>query len=443
MIGELSVQVKTALKMLHENGFEAYIVGGCVRDMILQLSPKDVDITTNALPNQVSQIFKSHRVIETGLKHGTVTVMIDNIPLEITTYRTDGEYLDNRHPESVQFTSSLKEDLARRDFTINAIAYDENSGFIDFFGGIEDIKNKKIRCVGNADKRFEEDALRILRGIRFASVLGFEIETETSCAMFRNKNRLNNISKERVTVEYLKLICGKNQKQVMTDYIEILGEVVPDLLPMKGFNQNNPYHIYDVLEHSLVAVEDTPPFPPYLRLAALLHDVGKPLCYTQDEKGTGHFYGHSKLSEQTAEKILTYLKLDRFTIDRVCTLIKYHDTPIKSDKKIIKKWLNRLTEPVFREILLIKKADTFAHNPVFHERLDELNEISKILDEIIVEQECFSLKDLAINGNDLIEIGLSGKQIGEMLEHLLHAVMEEKTKNEYGSLIEEAKKHRL
>ena len=284
----LPCEVKLAIAKLTEKGFEAYIVGGCVRDSLMKCTPKDYDITTSANPEEVKNVFKEYRVVETGLKHGTVTVIVRGMPLEITTFRIDSEYLDHRHPKNVTFTKSLKEDTARRDFTMNALAYNDEKGLCDFYGGKVDIENKIIRCVGDANKRFNEDALRIMRALRFSSVLGFDIEENTKNAMFNNKHLLKNISSERLAGELVKLLCGANVKKILLEYIDIIGVFIPELLPMKGFEQHNRHHIYDVWTHTAVAIENIDASP-VLRLAALFHDAGKPDCFFM-KNGEGHFY---------------------------------------------------------------------------------------------------------------------------------------------------------
>ncbi|MBQ5565782.1 MAG: HD domain-containing protein, partial [Clostridia bacterium] len=328
-------EVKTAIEKISKNGFEAYIVGGCVRDSLLGKTPKDYDITTSASPQEVEKIFSDCRVIETGIKHGTVTVLINSMPLEITTFRIDSEYVDNRHPESVTFTKSLREDTARRDFTMNAIAYNNFTGICDFYGGETDIKNKIVRCVGNPDLRFNEDALRIMRAIRFSSVLGFEIEENTRSSIFKNKELLKNISSERIAAELVKLLCGKNAKKVLCEYIDILGVVMPELLPMKDFDQRNAHHIYDIWTHTAVAVENIEPAP-ILRLTALFHDIGKPECFFM-KNGQGHFYGHAAVSEKISDNILKRLKFDNTSRETITTLVKLHDIQIEETETAVKR----------------------------------------------------------------------------------------------------------
>ncbi len=431
-------EVRSALDIIHKNGFEGYIVGGCVRDSLMGISPKDYDITTSALPEQTKQIFHEYRVLETGIKHGTVTVLINNYPLEITTYRIDAEYKDNRHPEFVTFTTKLEEDTARRDFTMNSIAYNDENGIVDFHGGENDINNKIIRCVGDPDKRFNEDALRIMRAIRFSSVLGFQIENHTKEAIFKNKELLRNISAERIASELIKTLCGNNVFNVLIEYIDVLGEVIPELLPMKGFEQNNIHHIYDVWEHTAKAVESIEPSP-ILRLSALFHDIGKPDSYIE-KKGMGHFYGHANVSCEITKNILDRLKLDNYTKDTVTQIVKLHDFPIKDDRFAIKKFLNRYSPELFFMLLKMKRADDLAKNPIVFERLPTFDKIEQIGTEIIEEQACFSLKDLAVNGNDLIAEGFfPGKELGIILNQLLEEVIAEHLPNEKQQLLDYAK----
>lgn len=432
----LPSEVEKAISNIENSGYEAFVVGGCVRDNLMGNAPKDYDITTSALPEQTEQIFAGYTVIKTGIKHGTVTVVIDKVPLEITTYRVENSYSDNRHPDSVSFTRSLREDAARRDFTINSIAYSHRTGICDYFGGRADIENKIIRCVGNPDKRFKEDALRILRALRFSSVLGFEIEQDTKQAVFDNKELLRNISSERIAAELFKLLGGKNVRGVLMEYIDVLGAVIPELLPMKGFEQHNFHHIYDVLEHTAAAVEAVQNETP-LRLAALFHDVGKPLCFTIADDGVGHFYGHSKISAEIADSVLKRLKIDNATRELVITLIKQHDVQFEEKESAVKRALNRLTPEVFFKLIQLKRADTLALSPEYAYRMEHFDELERIAKDIILQSSCFSLKDLAINGNDLINLGIpKGRQIGIALSTALEKVISGELENNKSALIE-------
>lgn len=432
--------VARALSMLEAAGYEAFIVGGCVRDALMGIPPKDYDITTSAQPGQTKAVFADFHVIETGIQHGTVTVMMEGMPLEITTYRTEGTYSDNRHPDSVAFTTSLREDVARRDFTMNAIAYSPARGLIDHFGGEADIREGVIRCVGDPDTRFREDALRMMRGIRFASVLDFRIEENTAAAIRGNKERIPSVSAERIQVELTKLLCGDNVRSVLMDWWDVLGTVIPEILPMHGFDQKTPYHIYDVWEHTAVAVQETPPVP-YLRLSALLHDVGKPSSFFTDEKGIGHFYGHPAVSARMAEEILTRLKYDNVTRRRVITLVKEHDRIIEPKETAVKRALSRLTPEVFFDLLTIKRADNLAQAPNYRDRLETYDTMEDMARDMLAKNECISVASLAVNGNDLIALGMKpGKEIGEMLSHLLDRVIRGKLENDRDVLLTYVKK---
>ena len=436
----LPAGVARALSMMENAGYEAFIVGGCVRDALMGIPPKDYDITTSALPEETKAVFREYRVIETGIQHGTVTVMMEGMPLEITTYRTEGTYSDNRHPDSVSFTTSLREDVARRDFTMNAIAYSPTRGLIDHFGGEADIRAGIIRCVGDPDTRFREDALRMMRGIRFASVLGFRMEDDTAAAIRGNKERIPSVSAERIRVELTKLLCGVNVKNVLMDWWDVLGVVIPEILPMHNFDQKTPYHIYDVWEHTAVAVSETPPVT-HLRLSAFLHDIGKPSSFFTDEKGIGHFYGHPAVSAEMAEEILARLKYDNVTRCRVITLVKEHDRIIEPTETAVKRALSRLTPEVFFNLLAIKRADNLAQSPNYRDRLETYEAIEAMAQDILEKNECISVAALAVNGNDLIALGMKpGKEIGEMLSHLLEQVIRGKLENEQEELLSYVKK---
>jgi len=430
---------KTILDTLQKNGYDAYIVGGCVRDNMLGRGASDYDITTNALPHQVYEVFKAYHVIDTGIKHGTVTVVIEKMPVEITTYRIDGEYKDNRRPECVSFTKNIEDDLARRDFTINAMAYNEKRGLVDCFGAQSDLKGKIIRCVGDADTRFTEDALRILRALRFASVLGFEIEEKTKISIHKNKELLKNIAKERICIEFFKLICGKNADKIIDEYKDVIAVFIPQIEAMFGFEQHSKYHIYDVWQHSVCALSHTKP-KLCLRLAALFHDIGKKDCFTLDENGEGHFYSHAKKSAEHTRDILNLLRCDNATKHDVLKLIEYHDAQICETKKSIKKWLGRLDEELFFDLICLQKADTLAHAKSYIEdRLSALDKIEVLAKEVIDEGECFSLKHLAVDGHDMLSLGFEGKQIGNVLDRLLTLVIEGKIENDTNALIAKAK----
>lgn len=431
---------KTAIDTLKSKGFEAFLIGGSVRDFVMGLPIGDIDITTNATPDEVKQVFADFRVVETGIKHGTVTVIIDNEPLEITTYRSESTYSDNRHPDSVTFSKSLADDVVRRDFTMNGIAYDFDNGFCDLVGGLDDIKNHTIRCIGNAETRFREDALRILRAMRFASVLGFEIEEETKKAIHNCRELLKNISAERIREEFIKLICGKNAYNVLQEFSDVVTVFIPEIRECVDFEQKNRHHCFDVYTHTLKAV-DLSPQNAIIRLALFFHDIGKPSVAHFDEKGEQHYYSHPKKSAEITEKIMSRLRFDNDTKNKVVTLVKMHDSPImvndmtKPDRKRLKKIMSQIGADLIFDLIEIKLCDNSAQNPEYFRGEDFYRETRDIVNEIINEKECFSIKHLAIDGNDLIALGYKGKKIGETLQKLLTAVIDGKVENEKSELI--------
>ncbi len=435
----LSDGAKTLLEQLNQNGYEAFVVGGCVRDMLMGITPHDYDITTSATPDEVKRVFENYRVIETGLKHGTVTVMAEGEPVEITTYRIESTYSDSRHPDGVRFTRSLTEDLARRDFTVNAIAYNPDVGIVDPFEGQKDIKKKILRCVGNPRERFSEDALRIMRLVRFASVLGFEIDKETAEAAISLKEKLIHVSAERIQSELVKLLCGKDAGKIIVEYCEILSAVIPELLPMKGFDQKNHHHIYDILTHTAKAV-DAVPTEKDLRLGALFHDIGKPSVFSLDSDGVGHFYNHASVGWQLTEEILTRLKFDNATKNTVTHLVKWHDIQIEASEKGVKRALGKMTPEFFFKLLALKRADNLAQNPVYSDRQTYYDTLESLTKDILSQKACFSMKDLAVNGSDLIAIGIpAGKRMGLILKTLLDDVINERIPNEKDLLLNRAK----
>lgn len=423
---------KIADKLI-EKGFEAYFVGGCVRDAYMGSTPNDFDITTNASPDEMKEVFSKFRTILTGEKHGTVTVVSDGENIEVTTYRVDGEYKDSRHPESVSFTKNITEDLARRDFTMNAIAY--NGRFVDPFMGKRDIENKIIRTVGECDKRFGEDALRIMRALRFAATLGFEIEEETKKSIHKNAYLLTNISVERIYVEFSKLIMGQYAEKILLEYSDVIGVFAPCITPCVGFDQKNRYHIYDVYTHMVKAMSVTP-YDLKIRLATLFHDVGKPDCFTIDEKG-GHFKGHPEKSGEIADKLLTYLKVDNDTKNTVVALIEQHQRAIIPQKKYVKRFLSKFSYEFFDMLMEVVRADTLAHSRVALPNLDDIEKLKILKAEIMQDDDCVSLKSLAVNGNDLIASGITeGKKIGETLKLLLEKVIDGEVENEKEKLLD-------
>ena len=431
--------VNKMIDQLEAAGYCAYAVGGCIRDSLLGITPHDWDICTAAVPEKVLEVLGKYNVIESGLKHGTVTVNYGGELYEITTFRTDGEYLDNRRPESVTFVSSLKEDLERRDFTVNAMAYNEADGLCDYFGGKEDIKNKLIRCVGNPDKRFNEDALRILRALRFAARFGFEMEEKTAVSIRENAHLLCNISAERIASELLQIIDGAYAEAILLSYSDVLGVVIPEILPMVGFNQRNPHHIYDVWEHTVKVIVNSP-HGKMMRLAALLHDIAKPECFFTDEKGTGHFHGHPELGAKMAETIMRRLKLDNKTIESVKVLIKYHDQRPQTKAKNVRRLVSKIGCVAFENLMELKRADAKGQNPdKLAEKLAYIDRLGEIYTEVTSNGDEFNLKSLKINGNDLIENGIKeGKQIGKILNQLLSEVIDGTLENNREKLLTKA-----
>lgn len=433
--------VRVIIDILKKEGYEAYTVGGCVRDSILKRDPQDWDITTNALPEHTIGIFKDKgiRVIETGLKHGTVTILINNIGYEVTTYRIEGQYSDNRHPDNVTFTTSLKEDLSRRDFTINAMAYNDGNGLTDYFNGMEDLNNKVIRSVGKADDRFKEDALRMLRAVRFSTQLGFQLDAEDLfISIKRNAHLIKNISHERIREELCKiLLSAKPSSGILAlKKTNLLEYILPELMICIGFNQQNIHHDKDVFNH-ILAVLDNTPAKIEIRLAALLHDIGKPQSFTIDENNIGHFYGHHKKSADISREVLKRLKFDNKTIDTVSLLVYEHMSKFDKIKtSSIKKFMSRVGVQNLEDLFELQIADLKGSAKEFHD-------FSKVLDlkhkcqVILDEKQPLSIKDLNINGSDLIGLGIKqGKQIGEVLNMLLEMVLEDPELNDRKKLIE-------
>ena len=430
--------VTNVLSTLEAAGYEAWCVGGCVRDALLGRTADDWDITTNALPEETMSVFGG-QAIPTGLKHGTVTVRSGGENVEVTTYRVDGEYRDHRRPETVTFTRSLEEDLQRRDFTVNAIACDLRGELRDPFGGQADLQRGILRCVGEPDRRFEEDALRILRGLRFAAVLGFTIDPATAESIHKNRNLLAEIAVERIWVELSKLLRGKAPVEVLRQYPDVVGIFWPEVAAMVGFEQKNPHHCYDVWEHSLHALEAVPP-ETELRCAALLHDVGKPLCFTVDEAGIGHFYGHGPLSRDIADAMLRRLKCSNEFRETVVRLVEWHDREIQQTHKSVRKALRILGEKDFRRLLKLKRADNLAQAPEYRGRVEAWDAVERILEDLLAEDACFSLKQLAVNGGDIMCLGVTGRPIGVILNTLLDAVVDGILPNDRPALVAAAEK---
>ncbi len=418
----LPQQVKCVLNRLEGAGFAAYAVGGCVRDTLLGRVPDDWDVTTAARPEQVLTLFDGY-AIPTGLKHGTVTVRAEDMHIEVTTFRADGTYTDHRRPDDVTFSNRLEDDLCRRDLTVNAMAMDVDGHITDLYGGREDLKNGILRCVGEPGKRFGEDALRILRTLRFAAVLGFAIEPRTAAALRGQAPLLTYIAPERVLTEMDKMLCGEYVLPVLLDYPEILGVFLPEILPCVGFDQHNRHHIYDVWDHTAHAVAAAPA-DGVLRWAMLLHDVGKPACFTMDEGGVGHFFGHPAISAELAEAVCCRLRMDNRTAERIITLVRWHDRDIPRTERAIARAVSQLGEETFRQLLEVKRADNAAQSPEDRCRLADIQRAEDILDALLAKRQCFSLRDLAVKGGDLMALGLRGREVGDALQYLLNAVLD-------------------
>lgn len=437
---DMPKNVDTAINLLQSAGFEAYAVGGCVRDSLLGKTPNDWDITTSAKPEDMKSVFADFHCIDTGIKHGTVTVVIDGEPLEITTFRLDGEYEDNRHPKSVTFTSNLGADLGRRDFTVNAMAYSKMTGTVDLFGGENDLKNKIIRCVGDPDRRFNEDALRILRALRFASALDFEIEEKTAQSLLKNCALLGNISEERISKELLKLVCGKGAKRILTDFAPVLFEILPELQPMYKNSHDNPHHCYDIYEHTLIAVESIDP-EPTLRFAMLLHDCGKPAVKKFDENGVAHFYGHQRISAEISAQILARLKVSNKFRDEILFLVSNHDRwELYENTEKMPRYLSKFGLDGVLKLLKVMRADVLAQSPEYRYRLDQIADAEEIAKNLAAQKPCLSLSELQINGRTLMDIGIpQGRKLGAVLAQLLDEVIDGVTKNTQEALTTRAR----
>lgn len=437
---DMPKNVDIAINLLQSAGFEAYAVGGCVRDSLLGKTPNDWDITTSAKPEDMKSVFADFHCIDTGIKHGTVTVVIDGEPLEITTFRLDGEYEDNRHPKSVTFTSDLGADLGRRDFTVNAMAYSKKTGTVDLFGGQNDLKNKIIRCVGDPDRRFNEDALRILRALRFASALDFEIEEKTAQSLLKNRALLGNISEERIAKELLKLVCGKGAKRILTDFAPVLFEILPELQPMYKNSHDNPHHCYDIYEHTLIAVESIDP-EPTLRFAMLLHDCGKPAVKKFDENGVAHFYGHQRISAEISAQILARLKVSNKFRDEILFLVSNHDRwELYENTEKMPRYLSKFGLDGVLNLLKVMRADVLAQSPEYRYRLDQIADAEETAKNLAAQKPCLSLSELQINGRTLMDIGIpQGRKLGAVLAQLLDEVIDGVTKNTQEALTTRAR----
>lgn len=446
----LPENISRALDMLESAGHEAWVVGGCVRDSLMGIIPHDYDITTSALPAETEQVFAGYRLIETGLKHGTVTVLADGSPIEITTYRVDGEYRDSRRPERVTFTRNIRDDVSRRDFTMNGIAYNPKQGYFDEFGGAEDIKAGVIRCIGKPEKRFREDALRIMRGLRFSASLGFEIEENTARAMHDTRELLNKISAERVFSELCGLLTGRNSHRnifrVLTEFRDIAAVIIPEFRECTGFVQRSRFHCFDVYEHCVMSAQKAAEISAGsecrlpLTLAMLLHDIGKPQRFTLGEDGEGHFYGHAAVSADIAEDILRRLKCSNALRERVCTIVRYHDVPLSDTDKSVRRLLRKYGLETVRDICLAHICDDSAKTPECAGRCGEWRAVLSRV-EALAPSCCLTLKDLAVDGKALSGLMEPSPEMGKALKFLLDEVINGNFPNEREFLLKEAAKY--
>lgn len=429
--------VRTCLDMLEAAGFAAYAVGGCVRDSLLGLTPHDFDLCTSATPQQVRQVFSDYRLVLAGEKHGTVTVVMDSQLVEITTFRLEGGYRDNRHPDWVKFVPSVEEDLSRRDFTVNAMAYSPKRGFADPFGGRDDLEKKILRAVGQPAVRFTEDSLRILRGLRFSVRYQLLPEKATWEAMVSLAPLMEHLARERVFDELCKLLPLINAQQLRA-FAPILCQVLPELQPMVDYKQHSRHHAYDLMEHTARVVEGVPP-QLNLRWAALLHDIGKPGTCVIDETGEGHYHGHAKESALLADAALLRLKAPTALRKQVTDLVSRHMTPLEPDKHLLRRRLGKYGIQETLDLLALQRADYFATGT--KAAPGPFPEISRLIEEILDEEACFSIRDLAISGTDLLEIGFApGPSLGECLAQLLRLVQEDAISNEKSALLEKAER---
>lgn len=474
---DLPEKVNILIRRLEACGHEAFAVGGCIRDSIMGREPNDWDLCTSASPDEMKACFagfvwqpagaadcstagpaRECKIIETGLQHGTLTILLDGEAFEITTYRIDGEYSDGRHPDQVAFTRTLEEDLARRDFTVNAMAYNNSVGLVDPFGGRTDLAAGILRCVGDPVRRFTEDSLRILRCVRFASQLDYMIENSTSAAMYECLPLIDRVAVERIRVEFEKLLCGPAAVRVLCDHRDIIAHIIPEIRPMFDLDQKNAYHVYDVWEHTLHVIENIPA-DPLLRLMAFFHDIGKPPTMTvvpnekyvpgnapdADIPGAaypewGHFYGHEAAGAEITNTVLRRLKFDNYSRDTICNVIDAHKIVFQPTERHARRLLHRLGEDQLRMLIQLELADVKSQNPVYtDERVKNIQAFGAALDAVLAAEQCFSLKHLAIGGCDLIELGVpQGREIGCILNALLEQVVDGDLINEHDALIAQA-----
>ena len=430
--------VQFCIDRLENAGCEAFCVGGCVRDSILGLTPQDFDLCTAALPEQTEAVFSDCRLVLAGKKHGTVAVVTEGGIVEITTFRTEGCYADNRHPEWVEFVPDIREDLARRDFTVNAMAFSPARGFVDPFGGRADLENRILRAVGDPQTRFREDSLRILRGVRFAVKYGLSVEEKTMDAMVALRGLMDNLARERVFEELCKLLLLADFDDLLR-FAPILAAVIPELEPMLGFDQHSPHHAYDLFTHT-AHVTGAVPAELTLRWAALLHDTGKIATFTTDATGRGHFYGHARESAAIADAVLHRLKAPTALRERAVELIGLHMAKIEPERKAVRRWLSRLGPDTMEALLTLQEADMGSKGTGKPGEAEQFGRLRTLMAEIQAEDACLSLRDLAVNGHDLMALGFSGREIGETLHYLLNLVLDEKAENAKEALLQEAVK---
>ena len=433
-MGEIPGYVRSVIRRLEQAGYRAVMVGGCVRDSLLGRQPEDYDAATSARPEEVMALFAA-QAIPTGLRHGTVTVVSQGERVEVTTFRRDGSYADHRRPETVTFTGSLTEDLGRRDFTINAMALGLDGRLTDPYGGAEDLRRGLLRCVGDPDVRFQEDALRILRALRFAAQLSLSVEEGTQRSLRERRELLGEIAAERICTELTKLLCAPEAAEVLLEYPEVLGVALPEILPAVGFDQRNRHHCFDVYEHSVRALAAAPP-DPLLRWTLLLHDLGKPETFSLDQQGVGHFFGHGRRSAQLAQAVCRRLRMDRRTSETIEELVRLHDAEIPLTEKGLRRILRRVGEEQLRRLLAVKRGDNLAQHPDYRGRQETLDQLEALLNLVLASDECFSLRQLAVKGNDLTQLGLRGPAVGQMLARLLDEVVEERLPNRRGALLD-------
>ena len=435
--------VQEIMSVIREYGATSYVVGGCVRDSIIGREPHDWDICTPALPGELLVEFeeKGYKVIPTGLQHGTITVHLNGNNYEITTFRRDGKYSDGRHPDTVEFTSDLLYDLERRDFTINAMAYNSEEGLVDPYCGYEDIQDRRIRCVGNPNDRFQEDGLRILRALRFSVQLGFKIELLTKRAMIDNRSLLNKISFERINAEFVKIIESSSSHRArmqLLEFEDVLAEFIPELKSTFEFKQNNPYHCYPVYAHILTVLKECVDADIITKLAAFFHDIGKPHCYQDDNNGIRHFKGHGKVSAEMTNDIMRRLKFDNDTREKVVQLVYYHDATFEVGKKYVWRWLNKIGIDQFKRLLVLRRADIMGQSKYYREeRIQKLDAVKMCLEEVLKEKPAFSVKDLEISGKDVMKYMMMDEcpEVGYWLKHILKQVIDGHLQNNREDLI--------